>query len=68
MMAMAAIVATLLYVPVGALLAAFCSGVLGISLHSLVTFGATFNPVPGLIVWWLVGFVPGLGYAALMMR
>jgi hypothetical protein len=33
-----------------------------------VTFGETFSAVAGLLVWWAVAFLPGLAYAALMMR
>lgn len=64
---MAAIVTTLLCGPVGALLALFSFAVLGISLHSFVTFGDRLNAVGGLFAWWIVGFVPAFGYAALAM-
>ena len=65
---MAAIVATLLCGPLGALLALFSFALLGISVHSFVTFGDTLNAVAGLFAWWLVTFVPAFGYAALAMR
>jgi len=61
---MAAIVTTLMYGPVGALLALSSFVSLGVSFHSFVTFGDTFNAVVGLLVWWAIGFLPALGYAA----
>ena len=64
MTVMAAIVTTLMYGPVGALLALSCFVALGVSLHSFVTFGDTFNAVAGLLVWWAIGFLPAFGYAA----
>jgi hypothetical protein len=60
---MAAIVTTMLCVPVGALLA----GVLfffGISLPALVTLGGTLHPVVGFIAWWVFFLVPALVYSA----
>ncbi len=64
---MAAIVTTMLCVPVGALLALLSFAVLGISLHSFVTFGDRLNAVGGLFVWWAIAFVPAFGYAAFAM-
>jgi len=64
---MAAIVTTMLCGPVGALLALLSFAVLGISLHSFVTFGDRFNALGGLLVWWLITFVPAFGYAAFAM-
>src|SRR5207253_2243159 len=46
---MAAIVTTMLCGPVGALLALLSFAVLGISLHSFVTFGDRFNALGGLL-------------------
>lgn len=60
---MAAIVATMLCVPAGALLAALLM-LFGISLPVLVTFGGALHPVLGLIVWWVFFLVPALVYSA----
>ena len=64
---MAAIVTTLLCGPIGALLALLSFAVLGVSFHSFVTFGDRFHAAGGLLVWWLVAFVPAFGYAAFAM-
>jgi hypothetical protein len=64
MVLMAAIVATLLFLPVGALLAFLCFGLLGTSLHAFVTFGGTLSALHGLLAWWILDFVPALAYAA----
>ena len=63
-MLMAAIVTSLLWLPVGASLALLCFALLGISFRAFLTFGDTFNGFQGLLVWWLLGFVPALAYAA----
>jgi len=67
MTVMAAIVTTLMCWPVGALLALLCFAVLGVSFHSFVTFGDTFNALAGLLVWWTIGFLPTFAYAAFML-
>jgi len=41
--------------------------VLGVSFHSFVTFGDTFNALAGLLVWWAIGFLPAFAYAAFML-
>ncbi len=64
---MAAIVTTMLCVPVGALLALLSVTLLGISVHSFVTFGERLNAVGGLFVWWALAFVPAFGYAVFAM-
>jgi hypothetical protein len=64
---MAAIVTTLMCGPVGALLAWFCFAVLDISLHAFVTFGGALNGFQGLLVWWALGFLPALAYAAYVL-
>jgi hypothetical protein len=64
MVVMAAIVATLLFCPVGALLALLCFGLLGTSFHAFVTFGGTLSAIQGVLAWWLLDFVPALAYAA----
>jgi hypothetical protein len=65
---MAAIVTTMLCAPVGALLALFASAALGISLQSFVTFGDRFHAFGGLLVWWVIVFVPAFAYAAFAMH
>ena len=63
---MATIVTTLFWVPLAAVLA----GVLflvGSSLLALVTFGGALNAFLGAAAWWLIGFLPALGYAAYVM-
>lgn len=67
MTVMAAIVTTLMCWPVGALLALLCFAVLGVSFHSFVTFGDTFNALAGLLVWWTIGFLPAFAYAAFIL-
>jgi hypothetical protein len=64
---MAGIVTTLLWLPVGALLAVFCYAVLDIPFQSFLTFGGTFNRFMGLLVWWMLIFLPALAYAAYAM-
>jgi hypothetical protein len=63
---MAAIVATLLCVPLGTILGALFVGVLDGSVHSFVTFGGSFYPVIGLMLWWLISYVPAFLYAVLV--
>lgn len=63
---MAAIVTTLLWVPLGAMLAAVLFA-FGTSLHAFVTFGGAIDGVVGVVTWWMVGFVPALGYAAYVL-
>jgi hypothetical protein len=62
---MAAIVATLMCLPVGALLALFGYAVLGISFHDMLTFEGALNGFQGLLAWWALGFLAALPYAAL---
>ena len=64
---MAAIVTTLLCLPLGALLAALCYAVLDISFQALMTFAGTFNGFAGLLAWWTLLFLPALVYAAYAM-
>ena len=64
---MAAIVTTLLCLPVGLLLAFFCYAVLDISFHTFLTFAGTFNRFTGLVAWWMLFFLPALAYAAYAM-
>jgi hypothetical protein len=64
---MAAIVTTLLCLPVGALLAAFCYAVLDIPFQTFLTFAGTFDRFVGLLAWWMLLFVPALAYAAYVL-
>ena len=65
---MTAVVATLLCIPVGALLAGISFLVFGVPLHTFVTFGGHFSEPVGLIVWWAAGFAPALVYALICSR
>jgi hypothetical protein len=60
---MAAIVATLFYVPAG-LLITLVVRIIGFPLDAFVTFGGAFNTFVGLIVWWLLAFAGACAYAA----
>jgi hypothetical protein len=62
---MAALVTTMLYVPVGAVLGVLSFALLGTSPHEFITFGESFNAFGGLALWWLAAFVPALAYAVL---
>ena len=64
---MAAIVTTLLCLPVGALIAAFGYAVLDIPFQTFLTFAGTFNRFVGLLAWWTLLFVPALAYAACVL-
>jgi hypothetical protein len=59
---MAAIVATLLYLPAAALLA-LVAQFTGLSFHAFMTFGGTLNTFSGLAAWWLVAFAGACIYA-----
>jgi hypothetical protein len=63
---MAAIVATMLCVPAGALLAALLLP-FGISPSVIVTFGGALHPVLGLVAWWAICFIPAVTYAAFVL-
>ena len=65
-MIFAAIVTTMLCVPVMALLAGLFF-VVGGSLEALLTFGGALHPALGLVCWWAIGFPPALAYVAFMM-
>jgi hypothetical protein len=64
---MAAIVATLLWLPVGALLAVLARFVLDMPLQDFLSFGGALNVVVGLLAWWALAFVASLVYAAFAM-
>ena len=65
---MAAIVTTLAYIPVGALVALLAYGAFDVPLHSLLTFGGKIHIVAGLALWWGIAYLPALLYAAACMR
>lgn len=60
---MAAIVATLVYLPLGVLLA-IVLGLSGVPFHAMLTFGGELHAALGLLVWWLFAFAGACGYAA----
>lgn len=60
---MAAIVATLLYFPLG-FAVVLVLRILGIGFQTLATFGGVLSVLPGLLIWWLVVFAGALAYAA----
>jgi hypothetical protein len=63
MLMMGAIVATMLYWPLGivvALVLVLCD----VPLGPIATFGGTFNTFLGLLAWWLLAFVGASIYAA----
>ena len=64
---MAAIVTTLAYVPMGALVAMLAFALFGVALDSLLTLGGHIHVIAGLALWWLSLFLPASVYAALCM-
>ena len=65
---MAAIVATLAYIPVGALVAILAFGAFDVPLHSLLTLGGQIHIVAGLALWLGIAYLPALLYAAVCVR
>ena len=65
---MAAIVATLAYLPVGALVAILAFGAFDVPIHSLLTLGGQIHVVAGLVLWWGIAYLPALLYAAVCVR
>ncbi len=63
---MAAIVTTMLCLPVGAVLAGLLFFA-GISWQALLTFDGALNTFQGVLAWWAVGFIPASAYAAYVM-
>jgi len=49
--------------PAVAVVAALCVVVFGLSPHTIVTFGGTFNEPVGLFAWWAALLPPSLAYA-----
>jgi hypothetical protein len=62
----AAIVATLLGVPLTLILAGLLV-LLDVSLHACLTFGGKLNAYQGAAAWWFIAFLPTLAYAAWVM-
>jgi hypothetical protein len=63
MLLMGAVVATMLFWPLGValgLVLALC----GVPVDAVATFGGTFGTLAGLFVWWLIVFVSASVYAA----
>jgi hypothetical protein len=65
---MSAIVATLLFLPLGALLGLGAWLAFGIAPHAWLTFGETFNGPLGLVAWWAASLLPATIYAAILMQ
>lgn len=63
MATMAAIVATLACIPVGAMLA-FVLHQFGVPLDTVLTLAGTVHASIGLVLWWLVVFAAACVYAA----
>lgn len=62
---MTAVVAMMLYWPIGIGLAVICA-LIGFPFKSLVTFGGSLGSVTGMVAWWLVVYGLTLPYAAFM--
>jgi hypothetical protein len=65
---MAAIVTTLAYIPVGALVAILAFGAFDVPLQSLLTFGGQIHIAAGLALWWGIAYLPALLYAVICVR
>jgi hypothetical protein len=63
MAVMAAIVATLACIPVGAALA-FVLHQVGVPVVALLTLDGSVHAAFGLVLWWLIVFAGSCGYAA----
>jgi hypothetical protein len=60
---MAAVVATLVYLPLGGALVLLL-WLFGVSLESVVGFGGAVHPAIGLLIWWSISFVCSCAYSA----
>lgn len=63
---MTAIVATMWF-PVGAFLGVLASLLLNFPIRVLVTFGDRIHAAAGLVLWWLILYLPALAYSAVFM-
>ena len=66
--ALTAIVATIMCLPVGALLAGMAYLFGGVSGHSFITFGERLPAAAGLLAWWGLACIPAAIYAAFCLR
>jgi len=62
---MAAVVATLAYIPLGLVLALVVP-LFGISFFAMLTFGGAMHFTLGLLAWWLLVFVAACVYSGFM--
>lgn len=62
---MAAIVATLLYWPLG-IVAAIALHLAGIPFEAFLSFGGAVHQAVGMLLWWLIAFVVAFVYAAIV--
>ena len=60
---MAAIVATL-WLPPAALLAGLCGALFDFPFRLVATFGDRVHALVGVLLWWLIVFLPALAYSA----
>lgn len=63
-LSMTGVVATMLCIPVGAVLAALAFVLFGLPLHSFLTFGERVLAPVGLVAWWALAWLPAAVYAA----
>jgi hypothetical protein len=66
-MVMAAVTATLMCLPVAALLALLAYGALGISFHAFLTFAGALNNFTGVLAWWALAFFAAIPYTVYAM-
>lgn len=64
---MGAIVATLMFLPVGAALALLSFAFLDTSLGEFLSFGRALPVYAGLLAWWTLAFFAALLYAVLAL-
>lgn len=68
LVAVVGIVATLFFVPLGALLTLLCVLFFDLRLQSIVTFGGRFSAPAGLVAWWMLAWLPAAVYVAITTR
>ena len=66
--ALTAIVATIMCLPVGGLLAGMAYLFGGVTPHSFITFGERLPAAAGLAAWWALAWIPAAIYAAFCLR
>ena len=62
--AFASIVATLLFLPLGGLLALLSYLIFDVSLHTFVTFGERLSAPLGVLAWWVLAWLAARAYVA----